>query len=282
MRGVLIGKGGNAKVYRLWQEELGRFIVEKRSSDSLLWESFWMKKLHKFAVPDFYGVEKRKDGWVIQMEYLPGENLEQLMSRKCIKETSQITIMKSIVQEILLIKKEFSNLVFCDIKPSNIIVNQKNKITFIDFGAVVWAGNNRICQGTIPYAAPEILEGNPGKKSDIYSIGQIMEVLRERKKDFFYYWIIWPCIRKKEKQRSGNLKRLYRKLEQYERYKVCLKKLKKYWKIIMKVIVLFLLWCLLKEINSAVFDRDELIMEWNKMKDMYRMLLFIKLGRSFL
>lgn len=279
MKDVCIGAGGSGKVYRIWKEEEGCFVVEKRSRDSLLWEAFWLEKLQGFSVPCFYGVERKKGCWTIQMEYVTGRSLRQLLVEGKLDRLRRISIMKSMVRELNRIRKNFPEIVFCDIKPANVMVNQRNEITLIDFGAITQPGAGKRCFGTKPYAAPELLQGNPGRKSDIYSIGQIMWQLNRKKKNLFFYFVIRPCIRKKEVHRTDNLDRIYRRIsvaERAERWVQAIKYIRKK----MFGIMLFLLVYI--GIKKGYFSSEKIGLGWEEMKNMCRMLLFVKLGRSWL
>lgn len=227
MREICIGAGGSAKVYRIWQEKEQHFVVEKRSRSSLYWEAFWMQKLKGLAVPECYGVARKGEFWIIQMEYLTGRTLMEWIWSGELDGLARILVMKSMVKELQKIRERIPGIVLCDIKPSNLIVSYQYEVRFIDFGSVTQKGHKKRCLGTKPYAAPEVTKGNPGEKSDIYSVGWIMWTLHEKRKDFFYYYIIWPCIRKRIAKRTGNLNRIYQRLvimEQRERWNKISKK----------------------------------------------------------
>jgi serine/threonine protein kinase len=65
-----------------------------------------------------------------------------------------------------------------DIKPDNILINDKNEIKIIDFGFSKIMGNNEKTNegfGTLDYAAPEILLRIPyGKEIDIWAMGILL------------------------------------------------------------------------------------------------------------
>jgi serine/threonine protein kinase len=213
MNKVLIGEGGSGRVYRVWNEEAGDFAAEKASRNPLVWEAIWLKKLQGFAVPEYYGIRQSRTYWILSMEYLPGETLQKLMDKRKLSEWQLMGVMQSVIAELQKIREYFPDFVFCDLKPSNIIVNRNGKIYFIDFGSVSIAGDKKRCHGTRPYAAPEIIKGMPGKKSDIYSIGQILWQIHGWKKDLFYYLVIAPCITKREEKRQGNLHRVLKQIQ---------------------------------------------------------------------
>lgn len=215
MRKILIGEGGNARVYRVWREDYKEFAAEKKSRSSLVKEALWLKKLQEFSVPNFYDIRKEKEKWILSMEYLPGSTLEVLLETKRYKKFEYLEIMKAVLIEWKKIHEKFPNLVFCDLKPSNIIVTRKKEIYFIDFGSICIDGEKTQCSGTFPYSAPEIKKGLPEIKSDLYSIAQMIWRTRNWQKDFFYYYLIQPCICKSVKRRKADANSMLRKINAY-------------------------------------------------------------------
>ena len=213
MNGKLIGEGGSSKVYRIWSKEKNDFVVEKRSRYPLVWESVWLRKLQGFSVPKFYGIRKEKGCWILMMEYVYGKTLEELIAEQSAKNRGLFEIVENVIIELIRIRRIYPDLVFCDLKPSNIIVNRDCQITFIDFDSVSRAGVKKICKGTRPYAAPEIFQGIPDRKSDIYSIAQIVWQINDWKLDGLFFGVIAPCIRKEVPKRQGNPEWLLKKIK---------------------------------------------------------------------
>lgn len=76
-----------------------------------------------------------------------------------------------LIQQIYKGLKELKglNLFHGDLSLSNVLVNEKGEIKFIDFGK-----GNRKSRGTAPFAAPEILKGGGlGWTADLFSLGVI-------------------------------------------------------------------------------------------------------------
>ena len=122
------------------EQEKNDFVVEKRSRYPLVWESVWLRKLQGFSVPQFYGIRKEKGCWILMMEYVYGKTLEELIAEQSAKNRGLFEIVENVIIELIRIRRIYPDLVFCDLKPSNIIVNRDRQITFIDFDSVSRAG----------------------------------------------------------------------------------------------------------------------------------------------
>src|SRR5207253_533715 len=66
-----------------------------------------------------------------------------------------------------------------DVKPSNILVTPAGRVLLADFGLALPRGADRMTRtgswlGSLPYAAPEQIEGSPrtlDRRADVYSLG---------------------------------------------------------------------------------------------------------------
>jgi len=72
-------------------------------------------------------------------------------------------------------------MIHLDLKPENVLVDQREVLRIIDFGSTFVAGSSEIArdfshtqvQGTVNYSAPECAENHCSTRSDIYSLGVI-------------------------------------------------------------------------------------------------------------
>ena len=72
-------------------------------------------------------------------------------------------------------------IIHCDIKPSNIVLDEQGRVILIDFGSACYKANNKEKQSgelffaSRGYSAPELYKGEGiDEKTDIYSIGAIL------------------------------------------------------------------------------------------------------------
>ena len=116
------------------------------------------------------------------MEYIKGQTLRQWMDEN---KQPDIKIVVSFVKQIIQGLRAFhrQEMLHCDLKPENIMIDEIGQIKLIDFGSARIAGvaelNSPIDlvgnQGTQGYTAPEvILEERVSQASDQFSLGAIV------------------------------------------------------------------------------------------------------------
>lgn len=112
------------------------------------------------------------------MELLKGVDLRQYIKKNKVNKFSVsinrvIDIMKQILNGLREIHN--ANVVHCDIKPSNIFVEENGNIKIIDFGLAKKMDDINVLGMTKMYVAPEVITGDrPDSYSDVYSAGIIM------------------------------------------------------------------------------------------------------------
>ncbi len=94
------------------------------------------------------------------------------------KDLSVIPIMAQLILSLKAV--HLKGLILSDIKPENILINEKGRVKFSDFGLTNFANylkETKLCSGTRVYMADEVLKRYFNKdtytneKSDVYSIG---------------------------------------------------------------------------------------------------------------
>ena len=116
------------------------------------------------------------------MEYVKGQTLRQWMNNNPQPSIDAVVkIVKQIVQGLRGFHRQ--EMLHCDLKPENIMIDQFGQIKLIDFGSARIAGIAELAtpisvvgnQGTQGYTAPEvILEHRVSRLSDQFSLGVIV------------------------------------------------------------------------------------------------------------
>ncbi|MDQ2905325.1 MAG: protein kinase [Chloroflexota bacterium] len=111
------------------------------------------------------------------MSYAPNGSIRRVIPKETRVELEQIV---PVVQQIAaaLDHAHMRRLIHRDVKPENILVGQRGQILLSDFGLVIVAHSsnsqtNQKTAGTVPYTAPEQLQGQARFASDQYSLGII-------------------------------------------------------------------------------------------------------------
>lgn len=191
-----IGSGGMGTVFKAIDKKINEKVAVKVikpevafNKDSI--ERFGnelkiARKISHKNVCRMYSLEEAGEIKFITMEYVSGENLRMLMRR-----IGQFSIRKS----IFIAKQLYEGLseahrlgvVHRDLKPHNIMIDEKGNTKIMDFGIarsqeIKGITESGMIIGTPEYMSPEQTEGERiDHRSDIYSLGCVLyEMLTER------------------------------------------------------------------------------------------------------
>ncbi len=180
----LLGAGGFGEVYlaehlyrttqvaikilpQLAQDDLHSFLIEART--------FRLKHPNIVQVLDF-GVEGRIP--FIVMEYAPNGTLRQRHPKGTrVLLPTIVSYVKQVASALQYAHDE--RLVHRDVKPENMLIGVQNQVLLSDFGIATIAHGTasqsvEAMAGTIPYMAPEQIQGHPRSASDQYSLGVVV------------------------------------------------------------------------------------------------------------
>ncbi|MFW6244271.1 MAG: serine/threonine-protein kinase [Fibrobacterota bacterium] len=194
----ILGTGGMARVYRIWNEKLEVFRAVKillNTNQRSTWTRFETEvkisaKLHHPNIIDIHTVGEWRGIPYLEMEIVEGETLGALIDRHkalpapvCSAVAIQITraLAYAHSQEILIYGKKYKGIIHRDLKPSNVMIRNDGTVKLMDFGVArpVETGLHTIdtesIVGTIHYFSPEQINGYPiDTLSDIYSFGAVL------------------------------------------------------------------------------------------------------------
>jgi serine/threonine protein kinase len=138
------------------------------------------------SIPNIYDYFTHNERSYLVLEYINGKDLEEMLS-----ETQNFFPEEQVIQWAIELCDVLSYLhnhkpepiIFRDMKPSNVMVNQFNHIILIDFGIAknFRGGQKGTMIGTEGYSPPEQYRGEASPQADIYALGATLHHLLTRK-----------------------------------------------------------------------------------------------------
>lgn len=193
-----IGQGGMGAVYQTQDIRLtGKFWAVKEMSASIVTDAAEMQRIVNdfqreaqiLASLDHPNIPKVVDyfneagRYYLVMEYVTGDTLEALleMRQQPFAEEEVRHWSTQLCDALAYLHTCSPAIVFRDLKPANIMLDQSGRIKLIDFGIVRLFKPDKkkdtTLLGTIGYAAPEQYKGQTTPRSDIYALGVTLHEL---------------------------------------------------------------------------------------------------------
>lgn len=177
-----IGKGGWGIVYRGMHKLLKMPVAIKMMKHDMAMEPEFLDNFRKEAetiarmrhpnIVSVYDIEEIYRTIFIIMEYLEGISLGDLLDKVDHLSPERCTEILLQVCDGLECAHKY-NIVHRDIKPGNIFLLENEQVKLLDFGLACAPGTEDLnIAGTVYYAPPEQIEGNPVDfRADLYSLG---------------------------------------------------------------------------------------------------------------
>ncbi len=142
-------------------------------------ESSLLKNVRHAGLPAYIGEYQNENMLCVVRAYVEGTPLDQLVSAFPLTSGQSVDIILQLCDILTCLHTQNPPVIHRDIKPQNIIVDRRGRVTLIDFG-ISRAYNesapaDTLCFGTRHYAAPEqygFSQTDP--RSDIYSLGVLL------------------------------------------------------------------------------------------------------------
>lgn len=188
-----IGQGGMGAVYVAQDAQLGdRLVAVKEMSMSRLTlqelpraveqfrsEAHLLACLHHPNLPVIHEYFSEDDRWYLVMSFIEGQNLQTALDATAGKKLplqDAIHIGIELCEVLDYLHNHEPQVIFRDLKPSNIILTSKGHICLVDFGIARHFKHEQTKDTTfyysVGYAPPEQYgQSQTGPRSDIYSLG---------------------------------------------------------------------------------------------------------------
>lgn len=189
----LIGIGGMGKVYLAKTIASGRLVAIKFLKKHFLADVEAVERFRAEAAivagvnhPGIVAVEGSgttpRGGHFIVMELIDGEDLARLVLQGPVRTTDAARWTALTCSAIAAAHSH--NIVHCDIKPANVILDRKGMIHVTDFGFAQSIATNAFPRlsvaGTAPFMAPEQVSpawGAISPRTDVYGLGALLHTL---------------------------------------------------------------------------------------------------------
>lgn len=191
-----LASGGMGRVYLTLDTKTNRRVVAKKmfniaSTDE---EQDYLEKrfqeearllfsLQHKALPRVSDYFLYDNSFYIIMEYVQGLNLKQYLEKKsahriCIEEC--IDFLAKSLEILAFLHNQHPPVIHRDVKPGNIMINQKGEVVLVDFGLARSLELNQGATarvGTYGFASPEHYTGKFRLSSDLYGLGATFHYL---------------------------------------------------------------------------------------------------------
>lgn len=180
-----LGKGGMGSVYQVYHPIDRHYYAAKIINNNELTngkeEAEILKRLSHPMLPKIREYFTYDAFTIIVMEYIQGSTMEEYIRRNGPTGNKQaIMFLRQLTDVLLYLHSQEPPIIYRDLKPANIMVEEGQKLRLIDFGTARRYKNemshDTMALGTPGYAAPEQLMGSAQSdiRTDIYALGATM------------------------------------------------------------------------------------------------------------
>ncbi len=202
-----IGAGGMGVVYRARDERLERDIAikvlpagalaDEEMRSRFRREAMALSKLNHPNIATIHDFNSEKGVDFLAMEYISGVTLGEKSQSGALPEAEVVQVGKQAAEALEAAHEQ--GIIHRDLKPGNIMITPKGLVKVLDFGlakllrtsgtidktlTLTGAGTQALT-GTLPYMAPEQLEGREvDERTDIHALGAILYKLATGKRPY--------------------------------------------------------------------------------------------------
>lgn len=183
-----IGQGGMAEVYLAHDLLLDRYVAVKMLREQFVADKALLEQFRREAksaarlvhpyITNIYDVVSEGDKEYIVMEYVEGITLKEYLQSNRLSLNAVLEIGVRLADALQ--HAHSRNIVHCDIKPQNILIDKNLNPKIADFGIAKMVSNQTMVytntvMGSVHYISPEqATGGHVTVSSDVYSLGVVL------------------------------------------------------------------------------------------------------------
>lgn len=182
--GRLISDSGKSRVYEGTHKRLNRKVAIKElkpqtyAEQQLMYEKDFLVGINHSQIPKIYDIVAQNSTYYIIMEFIEGIGLQEYYNRNNLDVLGKTNIIKEIIDILKYIHND-KFMVYEELKPDNIMIDNNDKVYLIDIGCSDLDAGFRGCFSyNFAYAAPEQYRGGMiDFRTDIYSLGLLIKYI---------------------------------------------------------------------------------------------------------
>lgn len=241
-----LGTGGNGQVYKVWDIHLEKewaMKILKEKGEDMEWK--FLKSISHPNFPRIVDAFEEEECRIFIMDYIKGVTLEEIIEKGPLEEGKILKIAGQICDALLYLHQYTPTLLYLDLKPSNIILEENQNLKLVDLGSVAVKGKGMPVSGTYGFASPEQIKLQKSgsllnEQSDVFSFGMVlyamavgnckkMPVTSEKsrsgiyiktgqgRKSYFLQKIMEKCTRGNPAKRYFGMREVKKELEMWEK-----------------------------------------------------------------